>query len=289
MNPGSNSTTVKLRDVSGTFIAGEELRICGDSGGVTRTIASLSEKSIRDIKSVYQDASALGLQTDFSADLVLKPSPIKELGPGDEANISGSNVLTCAGKTFSSLKVGDILIFNLSATTTAPRFNRVTSISNDLKSVTLAAVTNVSGVCVGTVLASATPTGIHLGIPAVQNEETGLFAELQEKNVSDVDLTGSELTIKTQITGKSTDSVGTLTFNLSDLVGITSALFETFDSDRYSVHFSGGGIASLSSDQFTLSNNASTVTIKGITASQSNVVVNATVKKVSISTKTKNI
>ena len=44
----------------------------------------------------------------------------------------------------------------------------------------------------------------------MQNEETGLFAELQEKNISDVDLTGSELTIKTQITGKSTDSVGTL-------------------------------------------------------------------------------
>ena len=287
VNAGGNSTTVQLRGTSGTFIAGEEIRINDNIGGATRTITSVSEKSLRDVKSVYQDASSLGLQTDFSADLVLKPSPIKELGPGDEANISGSNVLTCAGKTFGSLRVGDILIFNLSATTTAPRFNRVTSISSDLKSVTLAAVTNVSGVCVGTVLASATPTGISVGKPAVKNEDTGLFAQLQEKNISDVDLTNSEITIKTQITGKSTDSVGTLTFNLSDLVGISSALFETFDNDRYSVHFSGGGIASISSDQFTLSNNASTVTIKGITANQSNVVVNATVKKVSISTKQK--
>ena len=289
-NAGGNSTTVKLRDVSGTFIAGEELRICGDSGGVTRTVASVSEKSIRDIKSVYQDASSLGLQTDFSADMVLKSSPIKELSLGDEVQIASGNKLKCAGKTFGSLRINDILIFNLGGGA-APRFNRVSAISDDLKEVTLAAVgggATISGVCVGTVLGtSETPTGIHLGIPAIQNEETGLFAELQEKNISDVDLTGSELTIKTQITGKSTDSVGTLTFNLSDLVGISSALFETFDNDRYSVHFSGGGIASLSSDQFTLSNNASTVTIKGVTASQSNVVINATVKKVSISTKQK--
>ena len=286
-NAGGNGVTIKLRDVSGTFIAGEELRICGDSGGVTRTIASLSEKSIRDIKSVYQDASSLGLQTDFSADMVLKSSPIKELSLGDEVQIASGNKLKCAGKTFGSLRIGDILIINIGGGT-EPRFNRVSAISADLKEVTLAAVQPVSGVCVGTVLSTSdTPTGVHLGMPVIQNEETGLFAELQEKNVSDIDLTGSELTIKTQITGKSTDSVGTLTFNLSDLVGISSALFETFDNDRYSVHFSGGGIASISSDQFTLSNNASTVTIKGITASQSNVVVNATVKKVSISTKQK--
>ena len=287
INPGGNSTTVRLRETSGTFIAGEEIRINDNIGGATRTIASVNEKSLRDVKSVYQDASALGLQTDFSADMVLKSSPIKELGPGDEVTIASGNKLKIAGKTFGSLRVGDIIIFNLGGDTD-PRFNRVSAISNDLKEVTLAGVQNVSGVCVGTVLStSATPTGISVAKPAVKNEDTGLFAQLQEKNISDVDLTNSEITIKTQITGKSTDSVGTLTFNLSDLVGISSALFETFDNDRYSVHFSGGGIASISSDQFTLSNNASTVTITGITASQSNVVVNATVKKVSISTKQK--
>ena len=287
VNAGGNSTSVQLRGTSGTFIAGEEIRINDNIGGATRTIASVSEKSLRDVKSVYQDASALGLQTDFSADIVLKPSPIKELGPGDEVTIASGNKLKCAGKTFGSLRVGDVLIFNLGGDAN-PRFNRVSAISNDLKEVTLAGVQNVSGVCVGTVLStSATPTGISVAKPAVKNEDTGLFAQLQEKNISDVDLTNSEITIKTQITGKSTDSVGTLTFNLSDLVGISSALFETFDNDRYSVHFSGGGIASISSDQFTLSNNASTVTITGITASQSNVVVNATVKKVSISTKQK--
>ena len=287
VSQGGNSTTITLRDTSGTFIRGEEIRINDNAGGATRTITAVQEFSIRDIKSVYQNAAALGLQGDFSADLVLNETSIDELGPGDEVNISGSNVMTCAGKAFSSLKVNDIIIVNR-LTDTDPRFNRVSSISADKKSVTLSATTNVSGVCVGTVLASTTATGVKLGIPAIKNENTGLFAQLQEKNVSDVDLSGSELTIKSQITGRTIDAVGTLTFSTSDLIGISSALFETFDNDRYSVHLSNGNIESISSDQFTLSNNSSTVTITGLTPNQSsNVTVNATVNKVSISTKQK--
>ena len=287
VNQGGNSTTITLNDTSGTFIRGEEIRINGNAGGATRTITAVQEFSIRDIKSVYQNTIPLGLQGDFSADLVLNETSIDELGPGDEVNISGSNVMTCAGKAFSSLKVGDVIIVNR-LTDADPRFNRISSISTDKKSVTLSATTNVSGVCVGTVLASTTATGVKLGIPAIKNENTGLFAQLQEKNVSDVDLSGSELTIKSQITAKTIDAVGTLTFSTSDLVGISSALFETFDNDRYSVHLSNGNIESISSDQFTLSNNSSTVTITGLTPGQNNnVTVNATVKKVSISTKQK--
>ena len=288
-DPGGNSTTVILRDTSGTFIKGEEIRINGETGNATtpsRTITAVSEKSLRDVKSVYQDASALGLQTDFSADLVLKPSPIKELGPGDEVNVSGSSIMTCAGKTFGSLRVGDIIIVNLNADPD-PRFNRVSAISSDLKSVTLAAVQDVSGVCEGAAVATDTLLGVKVGKPAIKNQNVGLFAELQEKNISDVDLTDSILTIKSQITGETTDANGLLSFNLSNVVGITSSLFETYDADRYSVHYSDGSIERIEPDMFTLSNNASQVDIKGCRTSQSNIVVNVTLKKVSIRTKQK--
>ena len=281
---GGGATTITLRDRSGTFIAGEEISINGGSG--SRTISTVSEKSLRDIKSVYQDASALGLQTDFSADLVLQPTPIRELSPSDEVAIA-SSVMTCAGKTFGSLRVGDHITYNFRGDTD-PRLHRITAISPDLKSLTLAAVTAVSGVCVNTLNDQDDISGVRLVIPTVKNEDTGLYAQLQEKNVSDVDLTNSEITIKAQITGQSTDANGLLTFDTSALVGITSALFETFDNDRYSVHLSNGTIESISADQFTLSNNSTTVTIKGIQPSQSNnVTVNVTAKKVSISTKQK--
>ena len=120
VSSGGNSTTITLSDTSGTFIAGEELRF---GTGVTRSVRTVTEFSLDDVKSVYQDASALGLQTDFTADVVLKTTVIKELGVGDQVNVNGSSVLTCAGKTFGSLKINDIIIVNL-ATDAAPRFNR---------------------------------------------------------------------------------------------------------------------------------------------------------------------
>ena len=114
-------------------------------------------------------------------------------------SIDGSNVLTCAGKTFGSLRVGDHITYNLT-TDSAPRLHRISAISADLKSVTLAATTAVSGVNVAT-LSATSPTGVRKAVPVIQDEGNGLFAQLENKNVSDVSLTNSDLSIKTQITG----------------------------------------------------------------------------------------
>ena len=70
-------------------------------------------------------------------------------------------------------------------------------------------------------------------------------------------------------------------------VGITSAFFESFDAERYSVIYSDGSVEDLTSDQFTLASGGGSVTITGLTASQSNVVVNTTVKKNNIKNKKK--
>jgi hypothetical protein len=68
-----------------------------------------------------------------------------------------------------------------------------------------------------------------------------------------------------------------LSFDLSAVSGITSAFFASFDQERYSVHYSGGGIGTVTSDQFSISGN--TVTISGLIPSQSNIVVNTTLVK----------
>jgi hypothetical protein len=125
-----------------------------------------------------------------------------------------------------------------------------------------------------------------MGAPIIRNENSGfLYAELPDPNVSSVNLSDSLLTISEQITGESTDGSGVLTFNTSAISGISSIFFESFDQERYSVHYSGGGIGTVSSDQFVLSGN--TVTISGLSASQSNVVVNTTLVKNGIQSKVK--
>ena len=289
VNAGGNSANIKLRDTSGTFIAGEQIRINGLTT-VARSIKTVTAHRLEDIKSVYQDSSAFaGFAFDFSGDLVLKQSPISELGPGDEVNVDGSNVLTCAGKTFGSLKVNDIIIVNLTSNA-SPVFNRVSAISADLKSVTLVATTSVSNVNVGTVLQSNTPTGIRKGIPVIQDEGNGLFAQLENKNVSDVSLTNSDLSIKTQITGVSIGATGVFSANITDTDLGSGATFETFDEDRYSVHVHNGAIAPLTSDQVEIKNNGQTLLIQGLvglTTTGANVVVNATVRKNDIKVKQK--
>ena len=202
--------------------------------------------------------------------------------------IDGSNILTCAGKTFGSLKVGDHITYNLQ-NDASPRLHRISAISADLKSLTLAATTAVSGVNVAT-LSSVSPTGIRKAIPVIQDEGNGLFAQLENKNVSDVSLTNSDLSIKTQITGVSIGATGVFSANITDTDLGSGAIFETFDEDRYSVHVHNGAIAPLTSDQIEIKNNGQTLLIQGLvglTTTGASVVVNATVRKNDIKVKQK--
>ena len=281
---GGNSANITLRDTSGTFIVGEQIRINGLTT-VARSVKTVTAHRLEDIKSVYQDSSAFaGFAFDFSGDLVLKTAPIRELSPSDRVNVSGS-VLTCSGKTFGSLKVGDILISN-SPATSDPSFSRVTAISSDLKSVTLTASTAVSGVVHNSIATSS--AAVRKGIPVIQDEGNGLFAKLENKNVSDVSLTNSDLSVKTQITGVAIGATGVFSANITDTDLGSGAIFETFDEERYSVHSTNGTIEPLTSDQVTISNNGQTLLIQNLTtASASNVVVNATVRKNDIKVKQK--
>ena len=146
VNAGGSSNTHLLDQVSGTFIESEQLRINGktttDDGAVIST-KTIQKFDLGDVLSVHQECDGIfGANIDFSGDLVLQPKVIKELGLGDEVNVSGSSVLTCAGKTFKSLSVDDIIIVNLQ-NDAAPRFNRISAISSDLKSSALLMVSTI--------------------------------------------------------------------------------------------------------------------------------------------------
>ena len=102
-------------------------------------------------------------------------------------------------------------------------------------------------------------------------------------------LANSNLLVSKQVTGQSTNSVtGALSIPISNAsIGLTSALFETFDAERYYVAYSDGTIEDLTSDQVTLGSGGATVKFTGLTANQSNVVVNVTAKKIGIKSKKK--
>ena len=69
---GGASTIVKLTQVTGRFIQGEQIIINEDSE-ISRSIQTVRTFGIQDIKSVYQDISNdSGYNSDFVADTVLQ-------------------------------------------------------------------------------------------------------------------------------------------------------------------------------------------------------------------------
>ena len=288
---GNAGSVVKLTQVTGVFVAGEQI-IINEDPEISRSIATVRTFGIQDVKSVYQDASSVsGYAVDFVADTVLQNKVPTGFSITDKLNISldasGVGIATCAGRSFTGIKTDTIIRYQLPDEATE-RFNRVTSVAADGLSVSVASVPNITGVCNGALPTSRVTTTFRFGVPNINlNENRGLYAELGNRNVSDINLSAANLTVGTNITGESTDGSGVLTFDLA-ASGISSAFYEGFDAERYSVHYSDGSIEDLTADQFVLGSDGQTVTINGLTASQTNVVVSSTLKKQALKSKVKN-
>ena len=277
VSAGGASSTINLRQTSGTFSVGEQLIINGLD--FPRTIRTITAYSTEDIKSVKQSASTGFSQFTANSFLERFRFPNEVIG----GTISGGNTLVSPGKFFTGVRVGSIIRYQ--TTTGDESFNRVTEVSSSGTSLSIVGVTTVTGVYNGAVT-NGTYSSIFIGAPVVRNENSGfLYAQLPNSNVSSVNLSDSLLTISEQITGESTDGNGVLEFNTSAISGISSVFFESFDQERYSVHYSNGGIGTITSDQFVLSGN--TVTISGLTSSETGVVVNTTLVKNGIQSKVK--
>lgn len=271
---GGASSTINLRQTSGTFSVGEQLIINGLD--FPRTIRTVTAYSTEDIKSVKQT----GIST-FTANCFLErfrfPNGVTQV------TISGGNTVVSPGKFFTGVRVGSIIRYQ--TTTGDESFNRVTAVSESGTSLSVSGITTVSGVYSGAVT-NGTYNNVFIGAPIIRNENSGfLYAELPDPNVSSVNLSDSLLTISEQIAGQITNNSGVLEFNTSAVTGIASAFFTAFDEERYSVHYSNGGIGTITSDQFVLSGN--TVTISGLSPSETGVVVNTTLVKNGIQSKVK--
>ena len=279
---GSGIVEVYLRQTSGSFSVGEQIQL--DGIDFPRTIKSVQTYSTDDIKSVHQTTAVSGYTIAFIADSYLEKFPL----PNGvvSVNIDGSTGNTTAnGSVFTGIKVGSIIRYQESGSgITSETFNRVTSVSSDGLSIGVGAVTSVSNVCEGS-LPSTGLYNVSLGSPTIRNDTAGfLYAKLPDKNIASVNLSGSNLSVSSQIT-KNVSS-NSVSFNTSDFSGITNSFLQAFDEERYSIHYSDGVIEPLTSDKFSLSGN--TVTVSNLTKStDSNSVINASLIKNGITSKKK--
>ena len=85
----AGTTNITLMQTSGTFMVGEQLLI-NESKEISRSITSLTTHTIEDVKSIYQDSTALNseLKRDFIADTILERKLPTGFGIADTVQIS---------------------------------------------------------------------------------------------------------------------------------------------------------------------------------------------------------
>jgi len=294
-----NNSSFSLSQTSGTFIQGEQIIINEDTS-TSAAIVSVITYTTDDIKSVYQDSTTLNssLQTDFIADTVLYDRILPNFSIVDQLSITPAGSATCTGKAFSGsigIKTESVIKYQ-KGNSTVPTFNRVSNISADGSTITLAALdttATIPGVGEGSLPGITTSSTFSIAVPRITNlDKSSLYAELPKKNISSVNLSDSSLIITKQVTGQTTTSTGTLTITASTVLdasaGITSAFFESFDAERYSVHYSDGTTEDLRSDQVTIGTNGDSVAFTGLNSGESNVTVICTLRKTNVTNKSKN-
>ena len=264
-------STLTLTQVSGEFQRGETVTI----DGTQYTIESLTTYRPSDIKSIGQGA--------FSCDTKLYPRIPNGFTASDNFTIDNGQV-RCPGRLFNDFKVGDIVSYQKSNTSTLT-YNVVTGISGAEDLITLGEVNSIIGVNDGTISGGVVNSPLRLVESSILNQENSfLYAVVEEKNLASANLSNSNLLFSKQITSETTNAQGRLTANSSSL-GVTGAQFVAFDQERYSVVYSDGTIAQINSNSVEVT--GSTITINNLIPNQSNITLNATGVKLSIKSKTK--
>ena len=276
-----------LSQTTGKFISGEEI-IFNERPTVAGTsIKEVVTFTVDDIKSIFQNVS--GYPT-FNADTVLYDRVLPNFSFTDEVNIVGT-AASVANRSFAGVGINTNAIISYNKKNFQdPVFNQINAISSDGKILTLASTTNVVGVSTGTVTSTSSP--FRIKVPKILNfENSGIFSKLPRKVISNVDTSNSNLIISRQINNQ-TVSGGSLTINsqagLDASSGISSAFFEPFDAEKYSIHYNNGLIETLTADQVSIDNANNDVTFNGLSQSSANqVAVSVSMKKVGASSKSK--
>ena len=306
-NAGDNTGEISLTETTGTFIEGEQLILNEKPSNILPSVLKVNNYTVDDIKSVFQDSDSLNssLQSNFSADAVLYDRVLPYFSLADNLSVLGgssTNTATVANRRFTG-KVGiktDAIIAYNHGTFADPVYNRVSQISPDGTTLTLSPLgVGVTGVNEETILAAGISTNstFRIKVPLITNfEQSGLYSRLPKKNISIIDTSNSNIVISRQLTNTAiSDSGGSgggvITVSsqvgLAATVGITSAFFEPFDAEKYSIHYQDGSTEPLTSDQVTITNGGNDITFSGLSKTSGNATVNVTLKKIGLTSKSK--
>ena len=292
-----NSTGVNeftLCQTTGTFIKSENI-IFNEDESKSAAIKVIHTYTTDDIKSIRQNTfSATGIST-FNADTVLYDRVLPNFSITDQLNVI-NNSASVNNRSFAGvgLNTGAIISYNNGTIGNDPHFNKIVSgLDGDGKTITLGSVQDVTGINEGSTLSGvSTSSSFRIKVPRILNlENSGIYSKLPRKNISNINSSNSNLIIQRQIANQTVSS-NSLTITsqagLDASAGITSAFFEPFDTEKYSITYQDGTTEPLTSDQVSITNDGDNITFSGLQkGSASSVTVGVTLKKVGAFSKSK--
>jgi len=278
----SNSNSLTLYSAKGKFLIGESLSVNGISS--SPTVTTVRDYDFSDVKSIRSvDA---GTSQVFTADLILDKK--KSLGPSaTQYTITSGGTVTIGISTASTIapKVGDIISYTKTGNP-YPTYNKVSAISANLKTFTVIGISSVTGIIDGNLPAAEISVNdlVVLQPDLTNSENRDMFEGLPSANISALDLSNSSLNIrKTYITDVASN---TLTIVETD----PNLFFKSFNVNEYQLSYTDGTVEPLQTGSVSITNGGKSITITQLSKStSSNAKLIATLNKINLTTKKKNI
>ena len=281
-------------NTNGKFLKNESLTFNGIRN--SRVAVAVTSYNVSDVRSIYSDDSSVV----FNADTVQTVSYTIGICSISSASYSagftttGISTITISGVDYlDNLKVNDLVSFTNPTSIGVKNYAKITEISSLEPGVAgvglttfvkIVGVTTVSGVCEGKLpQTNISVTDLSVLITNyLPGSNNSLYAPLSKQNVSSVNLTNSNLTIKKQyavnISNRATE---TIQAELNES-------FLPYDEERYSLIRSDGVIEPLSEDKVQISIDGRELQIKGLNSvsdTGSNLI--ATLRKINVKSKVK--
>merc|ERR1712093_119201 len=142
----------------------------------------------------------------------------------------------------------------------------------------------------------STESTFFVKVPKIINlGRSGLYSQLPKRNISTVDLSDSNLTITRQSINRTMGGQNDIELTVDQVmadsgtggaVGISTALFEPFDAERYSIVYEDGTVEKLTSEQVQITGGF-TAKFTRLSKATGTATVNTTLKKIGLSSKGK--
>jgi uncharacterized protein YkvS len=274
----SNSGILTAYNVNGSFAIGEKFIFDGISDN--RVATAVTSFGISDVKSLY---GLSGAGVTFNSDV--KQYTDIEVGLVNITKYdssTGISTVTSSTTTFSGIaKVGNIVSFTNGLT--IPTYARIESVVN--KQITISGIATVTGICDGSLPTSdINPSDFKILKSKLQNSQnTNLYAPLAKSNVSTVDLTDSQITIRREFDVNISSNSLTIPANIIS----SNEVFIPFDEELYVLTRNDGVVEPLSDDMFVYSSGGRQLTINGLSTSTGSGKLIATLQKVNVKNRVK--